>query len=116
MKIKVVVRRGRPHSMPLRLDARGQSEPRRGPFPGRVFRPENGKTADPQGRSRCVAFEILATLSVVRSDDIQSAANLAALMAPEDQKSMYLQRLGDSNFRRLSRLISALGKVRRGGT
>ena len=73
-----------------------------------------GKAADLQDRSRYLAYAILATQCVVRSDGIQSAANLAALMAPEDQKSMHLQRLEDSNVRRLWRLINALGKVRQG--
>ena len=35
-------------------------------------------------------------------------------MAPEDQKSMHLQRLEDSNVHRRWRLINALGKVRQG--
>ena len=35
-------------------------------------------------------------------------------MAPEDQKSMHLQRLEDSTLRRLWRLINAFGKVRQG--
>ncbi len=51
---------------------------------------------------------------MIRSERVQGAVNLAALMAPEDQKSMYLQRLEDSSFRRLWRLINALGKVRQG--
>ena len=59
-------------------------------------------------------YAILATQCVVRSDGIRTAANLAALMAPEDQKSMHLQRLEDSNLRRLWRLINAFGKVRQG--
>ena len=59
-------------------------------------------------------YAILATQCVVRSDGIQSAANRAALMAPEDPKSMHLQRLEDANLHRLWRLINALGKVRQG--
>ena len=62
-----------------------------------------------------LAYAVLATQCVVRSDGIRSAANLAALMAPEDQKSMHLQRLEDSNVHRLWRLINAFGKVRQGG-
>ena len=73
-----------------------------------------GKAADLQDRSRHIVYAILATRCVVRSDAIQSAANRAALMAPEDPKSMYLQRLEDSNLHRLWRLINALGKVRQG--
>jgi hypothetical protein len=59
-------------------------------------------------------YAILATQCMVRSERVQGAVNLAALMAPEDNKSMYLQRLEDANFRRLWRLINALGKVRQG--
>ena len=74
-----------------------------------------GKAADLQDRSRHIAYAILATRCVVRSDGIQSAANRAALMAPEDPKSLHLERLENSNVRRLWRLINALGKVRQGG-
>ena len=49
-----------------------------------------------------------------RAERVQSAENLAALMAPEDDKSVHLQRLEDSNLRRLWRLINAFGKVRQG--
>jgi hypothetical protein len=49
-----------------------------------------------------------------RAERVQSAENLAALMAPEDEKSVHLQRLEDSNLRRLWRLINAFGKVRQG--
>ena len=35
-------------------------------------------------------------------------------MAPDDHKPMHLQRLQHSNFRRLWRAITALGKVRQG--
>jgi hypothetical protein len=80
----------------------------------RVFRPEQGKAADLQNRSPHIAYAILATRCVVQSDGIPSATNLAALMAPEDQKSMHLQRLEDSNVRRLWRLINAFGKARQG--
>jgi hypothetical protein len=59
-------------------------------------------------------YAILASQCVGRSERVQSAANLAALMAPEDQKSVHLQRLEDANLRRLWRLINALGKVRQG--
>ncbi|MFZ0964386.1 MAG: hypothetical protein WAO35_26265 [Terriglobia bacterium] len=45
---------------------------------------------------------------------VQSPENLAALMAPQDQASVLLQRMEDSSLRRLWRLISALGKVRQG--
>ena len=79
-----------------------------------MFRPEEGKAVDLQDGSRYLTYAIFATQLVVQSDGIQSAANLAALMAPEDHKSMHIQRLEDSNVRRLWRLINALGKVRQG--
>ena len=59
-------------------------------------------------------YAILVTRYVVRSDGIQPAANRAARMAPEAQKSMHLQRLEDSNVRRLWRLINTFGNVRQG--
>jgi hypothetical protein len=59
-------------------------------------------------------YAILAFQCACRSERVQSAENLAALMAPEDQKSVHLQRLEDSNLRRLWRLINAFGKVRQG--
>jgi hypothetical protein len=63
---------------------------------------------------RYLTSAILATQCVVRSDGIQSEVNLAALMAPEDPKSLHLQRLEDANLHRLWRLINVLGKVRQG--
>ena len=59
-------------------------------------------------------YAILATQCMIRLERVQSAANLAALMAPEDPKSLHLQRLEDSNVHRLWRLINAFGKVRQG--
>jgi hypothetical protein len=49
-----------------------------------------------------------------QSERVQSSENLAALMAPQDQTSVLLQRMEDSSLRRLWRLINALGKVRQG--
>jgi hypothetical protein len=49
-----------------------------------------------------------------QSEKVQSPENLAALMAPEDQSSVLLQRMEDSSLRRLWRLINAFGKVRQG--
>jgi len=49
-----------------------------------------------------------------KSEKVQSAENLAALMAPDDQKSAHLQRMEDAYLRRMWRLINALGKVRQG--
>ena len=83
---------------------------------GKTYR--EGKAADLQRQVRATSlmepYGILATPCVVRSDGIQSAANRAALMAREDQKSMHLQRLEDSNVHRLLRLNNAFGKVRLG--
>lgn len=71
-----------------------------------------GKAADVQDRSRYIADRILSTQCVGRRDGIQSAANGAALMALEDQKSMHLQKLRDSRVHRFQRPIIALGRVR----
>ena len=75
-----------------------------------------GRGPTPQVRATSLMgpYAMLATRYVVRSDGIQSAANQAVLMAPEDQKSMHPQRLEGSNFRRARRLIKVLGKVRHG--
>ncbi len=40
--------------------------------------------------------------------------NLAALMAPQDEKSLLMQRMEDSNLRQLWRLTNVLFKVRNG--
>ena len=61
------------------------------------------------------AYENLAWKFSRKSEKVKSAENLAALMAPEDNKqSAYLQRLEDSYLRRMWRLINAFGKVREG--
>ena len=60
------------------------------------------------------AYENLAWRFSRQSEKVQSPANLAALMAPEDQSSVLLQRMEDSSLRRLWRLINAFGKVRQG--
>ncbi len=59
-------------------------------------------------------YAIIATQCMIRLERVQSAVNLAALMAPEDPKSVHLQRLEDASLHRLWRLINALGKVRQG--
>jgi hypothetical protein len=59
-------------------------------------------------------YENLAWRFSRRSEKVQSPENLAALMAPEDKQSAHLQRLEDSNLRRMWRLINAFGKVRQG--
>lgn len=59
-------------------------------------------------------YETLAWQYTRRSQRVQSSANLAALMAPEDQNSVHLQRLQDSCLQRMWRLINAFGKVRQG--
>ena len=49
-----------------------------------------------------------------KAEKVRSTENLAALMAPDDHHSAYLQRLEDSGLRRMWRLINAFGKVRQG--
>jgi len=46
---------------------------------------------------------------------VHSPENLAALMAPDDERSTHLQRMEDLYLRRLWRLINAFEKVRQGG-
>jgi hypothetical protein len=48
-------------------------------------------------------------------DELQSPANLAALTAPDDEKSLHMQRAEDSSLRRLWRLMNMLFRVRNGG-
>jgi hypothetical protein len=76
------------------------------------------KAARRQARKQLQALQepyaILATQCMIRSERVQGAVNLAALMAPEDPKSVHLQRLEDASLHRLWRLINALGKVRQG--
>ena len=47
-------------------------------------------------------------------DDVDSPANVAALMAPRDEKALLMQRMEDSNLRQLWRLTNMLVKVRNG--
>jgi hypothetical protein len=79
-----------------------------------------GKLAGGKSRGqdgpRPIAYAILATQCLIRSERVQSEVNLAELMAPEDQKFMHLQRLENSNMRRLWRLIIAFGEGPAGGT
>jgi len=49
-----------------------------------------------------------------QTEKVQSAENLAALMAPEDQSAALLQTMEDSYLRRLWRLTNTLAKVRQG--
>jgi hypothetical protein len=49
------------------------------------------------------------------ANQVHSPENLAALMAPVEQNSLLLQRMEDSNLRRLWRLTNTLMKVRQGG-
>ncbi len=60
------------------------------------------------------AYENLAWRFSRQSERVHSPENLAALMAPQDQASVLLQRMEDSSLRRLWRLINAFGKVRQG--
>ncbi len=47
-------------------------------------------------------------------DNVDSAENIAALMAPQDEKSLLMQRMEDSNLRQLWRITNILVKVRNG--
>ena len=47
-------------------------------------------------------------------DQVRSPENIAALMAPRDEKSLLMQRMEDSNLRQLWRLTNILVKVRNG--
>ena len=46
---------------------------------------------------------------------MQSPENLAALTAPQDEKSLFMQRMEDSSLRQLWRLTNMLFRVRAGG-
>ena len=59
-------------------------------------------------------YESAAWKSGRKCERVRSTANLAALMAPGDRQSTYLQGLEDSYLRRMWRLINAFGKVRQG--
>jgi hypothetical protein len=48
------------------------------------------------------------------SEQIESAGNMAALMAPMDEKSVLMQRMEDSSLRQLWRLTHILMKIRGG--
>jgi len=48
-------------------------------------------------------------------DEMQSPENLAALTAPQDEKSLLMQRMEDSSLRQLWRLTNMLFRVRNGG-
>ena len=66
--------------------------------------------------------DLLVVMPYARSRDtlmeeyekIQSPENIAALMAPRDDRAMFMQRMEDSNLRQLWRLTSILVKVRKG--
>jgi hypothetical protein len=45
---------------------------------------------------------------------MQSPENLAALMAPQDEKALLMQRMEDSSLRQLWRLTNVLFRVRNG--
>jgi hypothetical protein len=73
------------------------------------------KQARKQLGERMEAYEHLAWRFSRQSEKVQSPENLAALMAPQDQTSVHLQRMEDFSLRRLWRLINAFEKVRQGG-
>ena len=52
---------------------------------------------------------------VEQFDEMQSPENLAALTAPQDEKSLLMQRMEDSSLRQLWRLTNMLFRVRNGG-
>ena len=56
------------------------------------------------------AYELL----MDKCDKVRSPENIAALMAPQDEKSLLMQRMEDSSLRQLWRLTNMLVKVRNG--
>jgi hypothetical protein len=58
--------------------------------------------------------QTLCTNTQEQLDEMQSPENLAALMAPQDERSLLMQRMEDSNLRRLWRLTNILFRVRNG--
>ena len=58
-------------------------------------------------RLACVQF-------VQQLDEMQSPESLAALLAPQDERALLMQRMEDSNLRQLWRLTNVLFKVRNG--
>jgi len=61
------------------------------------------------------SHESMAYRFVTRASRVYSPENLAALAAPQDDPSMLMQRMDDSNLRQLWRLTNVLFKVRSGG-
>jgi hypothetical protein len=59
-------------------------------------------------------YENLAWRFSRQFEKVHSPENLAALMAPGAEASMHLQRIEDSELRRMWRLINAFEKVRQG--
>ncbi len=53
-------------------------------------------------------------LFMEKCDKVRSPENIAALMAPEDENALLMQRMEDSNLRPLWRLTNMLVKVRNG--
>ena len=49
-----------------------------------------------------------------QADNVRSCENMAALMAPQDENALLMQRMEDSNLRQLWRLTNTLIKVRNG--
>ena len=58
-------------------------------------------------RRACVKF-------AEQLDEMRSPENLAAMMAPQDEKSLLMQRMEDSGLRQLWRLTNVLFKIRNG--
>jgi len=76
------------------------------------------KAARRQARARAQEMEDsyrrTCVLFAEKLDEMQSPENLAALVAPQDEKSLLMQRMEDSGLRQLWRLTNMLFRVRTG--
>ena len=61
------------------------------------------------------AYQSVAWRMARRAEKVHSPENIAALAAPQDDNALLLQKMEDSNLRRLWRLTNTLMKVRQGG-
>jgi len=59
-------------------------------------------------------YGMVETVLVGELDKIRSPGNIAALMAPQDENALLMQRMEDSSLRQLWRLTNILVKVRNG--
>jgi hypothetical protein len=60
------------------------------------------------------SYRVICGRLSLQADKVRSSENLAALMAPQDENALLMQRLEDSNLRQLGRLTDTLIKVRNG--